>query len=147
MKSAVTILSLVLALGAGGCAGLQPSGFQSPGTAGAPATGTNVAQTVGNDQASVPGTATGGTGSGNIYNQFAAVVPPEVAMAALKVAADQKWTPEQLQAVLTGLAGAPDSVTITGAQTNTVNGGDADNAGAGSGGASGLSGTSGSVTR
>lgn len=126
-----------------GCAGLTPSGMQSPGTAGAPATGTNLAQTVGNDQASVPGTATGGTATINYY--MASAVPPATTEAVLKLASEHKWTAEQVEAALRAAAGAPQTVTITGNATNQA--GNADNAGAGSGGASGLSGTSGSVQR
>lgn len=145
MRKIVVFVSFVLfvigATLATGCAGLTPSGFMSPGTAGAPSTGTTLAQTA-RDQATVPGTSTGGTGTGNIYNQFAAVVPSEVALRALEVALAQGWNAEQTTTLFKALAGAPTTVTIAGAQTNTVNGGDADNLGAGGGGASGAAGGS-----
>lgn len=137
-------LPLVALLLAAGC-GTTPGGFMSPGTSGAPAAGTTLAQNA-RDQTAVPGTSTGGTGSGNIYNQFAATVPPEVALEMLKLAQAANWTADQTVAAFKALAGAPTTVTIAGAQTNTVNGGDAENLGAGGSGAAGAA-SGGSVTR
>lgn len=142
-RSIIPLLVAVLTVFLAGCT--SPSGFMSPGTAGAPATGTTLAQTA-RDQASVPGTSTGGTGSGNIYNQFASQVPPEVALEMLRVAQAQNWTAQETIDAFKALAGAPTTVTLSGAQTNTVNGGDAENLGAGGGGAAGAAG-GGSVTR
>jgi hypothetical protein len=133
---------IVLLLTLGACG--TPGGFMSPGTAGAPSVGTTVAQTA-RDQSTVPGTSTGGTGSGNIYNQFAATVPPEVALRMLEVAEAQNWTADQVTSAFKALAGAPTTVTISGDQTNTASGGDAENLGAGSGGSGAASG--GSVDR
>lgn len=142
MRSYMSTILLLVALVLAACT--SPAGFQSPGTAGAPATGTVLAQTA-RDQTAVPGTSTGGTSSSNIYNQFAAVVPPEVAMRLLEVAEAGKWTAADVTAALKGLAGAPDNVVIT-TQTNTSSGGDAENLGAGGQGAAGAA-SGGSVQR
>lgn len=141
-RSFVAFLTLIVLVVLAACT--SPAGFQSPGTTGAPSTGTVLAQTA-RDQTAVPGTSTGGTSSSNIYNQFAAVVPPEVALEMLKVAQAGNWTAEQVTAAFKGLAGAPDTVTIT-TQTNTSNGGDAENLGAGGAGAAGAA-SGGSVQR
>lgn len=122
------------------CAGLQPSGA-SPANAGAPQPATNVAQTVGGDQAAVPGQAYGG----HNYWYFASTGAAEIQARILAIAEKGSWTPEQLQAALAATNGSPETVTIS--VGGNVTGGNADNAGAGSGGASGLSGTSGTVTR
>lgn len=114
-----------------------PSGFQSPGTAGAPSTGATVAQNA-RDQSTVPGTSTGGTATINYY--MASAVPPAVSTAILELAAAEKWTPEQLESALRAAAGAPETVSVTGTVTNQA--GDAENLGAGSGGSGAASGGS-----
>lgn len=132
----LTTLILFLFLAACG----TPGGFMSPGTTGAPATGTTLAQTA-RDQSTVPGTSTGGTATINYY--MASAVPPSVSSKLLELAAAEKWTPEQIESALRAAAGAPESVSITGTVTNQA--GDAENLGAGSGGSGAASG--GSVQR
>ncbi len=143
--SRTLILAAVLAV-AGlvlpGCAGLTPSGA-SPGTAGAPATAGQLAQTVTGQQGQAPATATGGTAAVNWY--FASQVPSEVSAAILALAAEGKWTPEQLSAVLSATSGAPQNVTIT-TSGNSVAGGNASSIPAGTGGSAGVGGA-GSVNK
>lgn len=134
-------LLLVFALGLGtltGCAGLQPAGG-SPASAGAPQPATNLAQTA-RDQAAVPGQAYGG----HVNWYFASQGAPAIQQRILALAEAGNWTPEQLAAALASTNGAPHTVAIT---TTNVQGGNADNAGAGTGGASGAFDAGGDISR
>lgn len=115
-----------------------PNTGGGPSSAGAPQPATNLAQTA-RDQAAVPGQAYGG----HVYWYFAAQGSAEVQKTILEIAKAEKWSPEQLTAALASTNGAPNSVAIT---TQNVQGGDADNAGAGTGAAGSAAGA-GSVQR
>jgi hypothetical protein len=104
-----------------GCAGLTPSGL-SPSTAGAPATATQGAQTIGGSQGQAPSTATGGTAA--ISWHFASSVKPETVNAILDLAREGKWTAEQVESAMRAAAGAPHTVNIT-TTGNTASGGNA----------------------
>ena len=132
----VAVLAITAALTTPGCAGLTPAGV-SPSTAGAPAVASQGAQTVTGQQGQAPSTATGGTST--IVWNFASSVPSETAGAILKIAADQKWTAEEVSAAIRAAAGAPQTVSIT-TQTNSSNGGNASSIPAGTGGAAGVGG-------
>jgi hypothetical protein len=120
-----------------GCA-TPGGGTASPSTAGAPATGTALqgAQNIGRDQgqAQTPQTVTTGTATQNWY--FASQVSSAIQEMILAMAQAERWTPEQTVAALKAANGAPETVTIT-TQSNTVQSGDGDQAGAsgGTGGA------------
>ena len=118
------------------CAGLQPGGV-SPSTAGAPASAGQVAQTLTGQQGQAPSTATGGTST--IVWNFASSVPSETAGSILKIAAEQKWTAEEVSNAIRAAAGAPQTVSIS-TQTNSSNGGNASSIPAGTGGAAGVGG-------
>lgn len=132
----VAVLALAAAALTPGCAGLTPAGV-SPSTGGAPATAGQLAQTVSGQQGQAPSTATGGTST--IVWNFASSVPSETAGAILKIAADQKWTAEEVSNAIRAAAGAPQTVSIT-TQTNSSNGGNASSIPAGTGGAAGVGG-------
>jgi hypothetical protein len=112
---------LLAALVLTGCAGLTPSGL-SPSTAGAPATATQGAQTIGGSQGQAPSTATGGTAA--ISWHFASSVKPETVNAILDLAREGKWTAEQVESAMRAAAGAPHTVNIT-TTGNTASGGNA----------------------
>jgi hypothetical protein len=134
--------TFLAALALAGCAGLTP-GTASPGTAGAPATAGQLAQTVSGQQGQAPATATGGTSS--ILWNFASQGAAEIQTRILALAEAGKWTPEQLTAALASTNGAPQTVNIT-TQTNSSNGGTASSIPAGTGGAAGVGG-SGTITK
>ncbi len=119
-----------------GCGTVPGSGAAS---AGAPMPATNLAQTA-RDQAAVPGQAYGG----HVYWNFASATPGEVTMAVIEYAQKTNASLKDLTEALKATNGAPEVVTIT--TEGSVQGGDADNAGAGTSGASSLSG-SGSLGR
>jgi hypothetical protein len=123
MKTALLVLALALAACTTPGAGAGPvQGSNQPAT--------NLAQTVGNDQAAVPSTAN--AGQGYVENRFASESDATVRMKLLELAAANKWTPEQIAAALAASSSAPQSVTITGSQN--ANGGNASAIGSGTGG-------------
>lgn len=142
MRRFPLFLSAVLACALSACAGLTPSGV-SPSTAGAPATAGQLAQTVSGQQGQAPSTATGGTST--IVWNFASSVPSETSGKILAIAAEQKWSAEQLTEAMRAAAGAPQTVNIT-TQTNSANGGNASSIPAGTGGGMGVGG-SGTITK
>ena len=133
------ILALLLCLSLTACT--TPSGGASP-TSGSNQPATNLAQTVGNDQAAVPSTANGGQG----YNElrFASESDATVRMELLKLAAKANWTPEQIAAALASASSAPQTVNLTG--DISANGGDSAAIGSGTGGGAGVGGA-GTVTK
>lgn len=128
-------IALVAVLALSACTTPTAAG---PGSAGAPQASTNLAQTA-RDQASIPGQSYGG----HVYWNFASQGAAEIQQRILAIAAEQKWSAEQITAALASTNGAPGTVTIT---TANVQGGDADNAGAGTAGAGSAAG-SGTVQR
>lgn len=126
-----------------GCAmlaacGSLPGGPLSPGTSGAPLVTTQGAGTITGQQGQAPSEAVSGTGTVNYYN--AANVSSEVSMTLLEMAKEAKWTPEQIRAALTALAGAPDTVNINGSASVVT--GDSAAIGSGTGGGAGAAGAS-----
>ena len=119
-----------------GCGSLpNSSGF---GTAGAPATAGQLANTIGGSQGQAPATATSGTAT--VYNNFASAVPAAVVDRILAIAESEHWTADQIVTALKAASGAPTNVTLSGAQS--VNSGNASSIpAAGSGGSAGVSGT------
>lgn len=118
----------------------SPSGYGSP----SPNTqqpATNLAQTVGNDQAAVPSTATGG--QGYVNNIFASESDAVVRLKLLEIAAEKNWTPEQIEQAMRASSSAPQSVEIGNLNTN---GGNASAIGSGTGGGVGQTGA-GTVTK
>lgn len=137
--AAPVLLALVALVGCGSLPG--NSGF---GTAGAPATAGQAAQTIGGSQGQAPGTATSGTAT--IHNSFASVVPPDIVTKILDMAAAEHWTAEQTVDALKAASGAPTNVTISGnQQVNSGNASSIPSTAGGSGGA-GLAGP-GALTR
>lgn len=135
-------VAMVVLAACAGLPGLGSGSGPSTGTAGGPAVASQGAQNIGGSQGQAPATATGGTSAINF--NFASQIPGSLADSIIKQAADQKWTPEQLSAVLRATNGAPESVTIT-TQGNSSNGGNASSIpAAGAGGSAGVSGTVGS---
>ena len=135
-------LVLIVALGLAACTtpgGGGAYGNPSPSNA-SPAT--NLAQTVGNDQAAVPSTSYGGQGF--INNHFASESDATVRLAVLKMATDGHWTPEQINEALKASSSAPQTVNITG--STTASGGNSSAIGSGTGGGAGATG-SGSVNK
>lgn len=125
-----TLATLILALSLGACGSLPLSGSgQGGGTAGAPSTATSAAQTVGQDQSSVGGTATGGTGVVN--NHFAAEGDAAVRMKILALVEAGIIDPAAVKDIFQAASSAPHQVTIGNVGAH---GGNADNAGAGTGG-------------
>lgn len=118
----------------GGAYGTPTSGSNQPAT--------NLAQTVGNDQAAVPSTANGGQGF--INNHFASEGDATVRLELLKIAAEAHWTPEQIAEALKASSSAPQSVSIQGAMS--ASGGNSSAIGSGTGGGAGVGGA-GSVTK
>lgn len=103
-------LSALLLAGCGTIPGLGSSGAPT-GDAGGAATATNVAQTVGKDQASVPSEANN-TGA-NVNWNFASEPNKGHVDAILALAKEKDWTPEAIESALKALNGAPEVVTIT----------------------------------
>ena len=136
------LFAALASLALAACAGLTPGGV-SPSTAGAPATAGQLAQTVSGQQGQAPSTATGGTSS--IIWNFASAVPSSVADKILAMAAEQKWTGEQVTEAMRAAAGAPQTVNIS-TQTNSANGGNASSIPAGTGGGMGVGGA-GTITK
>jgi hypothetical protein len=99
---------------------------------------TNLAQTVGNDQAAVPSTSNGGQGF--INNHFASESDATVRIRLLEIAEANKWSPEQIESALKASSSAPQSVTITG--NSTAQGGNSSAIGSGTGGGAGGAGSS-----
>lgn len=135
-------LSILALMALAACA-TPPTGTGSPGTTGAPATAGQIAQTVSGQQGQAPSTATGGTAAVNWY--FASSVPSEIVGPVLAIAAEQKWTAEQIASVLQSANGAPQTVNIT-TSGNTASGGNASSIPAGTGGSAGASGTGNTVS-
>lgn len=133
----LTIALLALSLALTSCGSLPFGGSgQGGGTAGAPSTATSAAQTVGQDQSSVGGTATGGTGVVN--NHFAAAGDAAVRMRILELVEAGHLTPEAGERFFANSSSAPHTVTLGNIQAS---GGAADNAGAGTGGSGAGEGT------
>lgn len=128
----LTALGASCTLMACGTPGFGGSGSRGGG---ADATGMQGAQNVGRDQ---------GTGQApleqvgaNIHNEYrlASDINPEVAKAILEIAADEKWTPEQLTSAMRAAAGAPESIVIGNIDTSaTIGNQEAIGAASGAGG-------------
>jgi hypothetical protein len=135
------VLFILAVLGLSGCQtpfGGSGAGPQT-GTTAAPISSGQLAQTIGGSQGQAPAQATGGTSAVNF--NFASQIPGTLADDIIKLATDQKWTPDQLSGVFRSTNGAPTNVTITTAG-NTAQGGNASAIpAAGAGGQAGVSGT------
>jgi len=107
------------------------------GTAGAPQTSANVAQTA-RDQSSLPGQAYGGD---NMFN-FASSTPGEVTLALIQFATDTGAPLSDLTEALKATNGAPETVNIT---TRDIAAGNGENLGSAAGSASNAG--AGGVTR
>lgn len=137
------MLGLVLAVAAlAGCAGTPGAGAYGSPSPSNVSPATNLAQTVGKDQAAVPSNSYGGQGFVN--NHFASESDATVRMKLLEIAMDAHWTPEQIEAALKASSSAPQTVNITGA--TSASGGNAASIGSGTGGGAGVGGA-GSATK
>lgn len=119
------LAATLLALPLGACA---TPGSGSGGAAGGAQPATNVAQTVGNDQAAVPSQSYGGDNNWT----FASQTDAAVLTALIELAKTQSWSADDFIRAAGAMNGAPENVTIT--TEGNVQAGNADAAGVGTGG-------------